>query len=425
MSATGTSRRYVPSVILFFAIAVALTAAQAPALEVMAQVDDPGGSIGRTNSPASAEVLLTDAPLVAAAKDGRLVLIDLDAKVKRPIPAQFVAGADRTNRGRVWWMMRPGPAGKRRFGLMASKVAAPAMTVRHDKDAGSYTILEGKAPVLRYNFGRVPVPPGVKGKYAVARSNYIHPLYGPGGEELTKDFSPDHPHHRGIYWAWPEVYYAGEKRDLHALQGVFARPVGTPSIQQGPVFARIEAVNQWKWGDKEPIVKETAIIRAFAAGGRGRCVDLEFHFTALVDGVSIARRGQSHYGGLNMRCSSRKDRKIAFHNDKAGSPVRRSWGQIVGVPPKPHGPRGGGKGPIGISILQNSANPDYPGDWQPYPKIDWLQPTFPAKGTKYALKKDRSLVLKFRLWVRPGQATDKVMADLWSAYNTVVTQKGG
>jgi hypothetical protein len=142
------------------------------------------------------------------------------------------------------------------------------------------------------------------------------------------------------------------------------------------------------------------------------------HFTALVDGVSIARRGQSHYGGLNMRCSSRKDRKIAFHNDKAGSPVRRSWGQIVGVPPK-------GKAPIGISILQHSANPHYPGDWQPYPKIDWLQPTFPAKGTKYALKKGQPLVLKFRLWVRPGQTADELLADLWSAYNTVVSGKGG
>ncbi|GAG51260.1 unnamed protein product, partial [marine sediment metagenome] len=226
--------------------------------------------------------------------------------------------------------------------------------VRHDKAAGSYTILEGKAPVLRYNFRAVPVPPGVKGKYAVARSNYIHPLYGPGGEELTKDFSPDHPHHRGIYWAWPEVYYKGQKRDLHALQGVFARPVKMAPIQRGPVFARLEAVNQWKWGDKEPIVKETAIIRAFAAGAGGRCIDLEFRFTPLVDGVSIARRGQTHYGGLNMRCSSRKDQKIAFHNDKADTLVQRSWGQIVGVPPK-------GKVPIGISILQSWLNPEYPG----------------------------------------------------------------
>ena len=31
--------------------------------------------------------------------------------------------------------------------------------------------------------------------FAVARSNDVHPLYGPNGEVLTKDYSKDHPHH--------------------------------------------------------------------------------------------------------------------------------------------------------------------------------------------------------------------------------------
>lgn len=34
------------------------------------------------------------------------------------------------------------------------------------------------------------------------RANYIHPLYGPGGFELTEDFPEDHLHHRDIFWAW-------------------------------------------------------------------------------------------------------------------------------------------------------------------------------------------------------------------------------
>ena len=62
--------------------------------------------------------------------------------------------------------------------------------------------------------------------YARARSDYIHPLFGLEGETLTKDWSTDHPHHRGIYWAWPEVDWRGQRGDLHALQHVFARPTG-------------------------------------------------------------------------------------------------------------------------------------------------------------------------------------------------------
>ena len=421
MTDNSTSRRHVSIPAVFLLVAAVLILAPRPAgAEVVVVLDDPGGVLGRTGSPASAEVSLTDAALVTAAKAGRLALIEPDVNAKRTviIPAQFVADPAKPASGTLWWIMRPGPIGKRRFRLMAWLIPPPGLTVRHDKTAGNYTILAGKAPVLRYNFGTVPVPAGVKGKYAVARSNYVHPLYGPGGEVLTTDFSRDHPHHRGIYWAWPEVYYKGQKRDLHALQGVFARPVGMVPVVSGPVFARLQAENLWKWGDTEPIVRETAIIRAFAAGSGGRCIDFEFRFTALVDGVSIARRGQSHYGGFNMRCSSRQGQKIAYHTDAAGSTPRRSWGRIVGTPPK-------GTQPVSISIFQHAANPDYPGDWQPYPNINWLQPTFPAKGTKYALSKDKPLVLRYRLWVRSGPLADKTLADLWSAYNTVSPKADG
>lgn len=71
--------------------------------------------------------------------------------------------------------------------------------IQIDDDTQQYTFVDSGRPVLTYNFGTVPVPDGVGGKYAVARSNYVHPLYGPNGELLTKDYSKDHPHHRGIY----------------------------------------------------------------------------------------------------------------------------------------------------------------------------------------------------------------------------------
>ncbi len=38
------------------------------------------------------------------------------------------------------------------------------------------------------------------------RANYIHPLYGLNGEILTEDFPDDHLHHRGIFWAWHQLY---------------------------------------------------------------------------------------------------------------------------------------------------------------------------------------------------------------------------
>lgn len=280
------------------------------------------------------------------------------------------------------------------------------MTVLREKGDASLEIRDQGKPVLRYQFAIVPVPPGVKGKYAVARGNYIHPLYGPSGEVLTKDYPPDHPHHRGLYWAWPEVSYKGETRDLHALQGVFARPQKIVKVEEGADSARIIAVNKWMWGDTEPIVSEQVTIRALKATDQGRAIDLEFGLTALVDGVTIARRGQDQYGGFNLRFEALAGQKILPHADPPEASPRRAWAQIAGTPPN-------AKDVISIGIIQHPANPYYPGDWVSFEKLNWLQPTFPAKGVKHELKKDKPLMLRFRLWVGRGVAEDALMAGQW------------
>jgi len=269
--------------------------------------------------------------------------------------------------------------------------------------------------LLVYRHATVPVPEPLKGKkYAEPRSDYLHPLCSPDGICLTRDFPNDHPHHRGVYWAWPEVYYKGQKRDLHALQGVFARPVeasaGTAGSSLG-VRLEIEAENVWKWNDDEKIVIENAKIRVPVTRGKGYFVDFEFSFRALVDGVSIARRGQRAYGGLNLRTNLMGDQKIIEHTDPNDAKVRRSYAQISGVPD-------GGKKHAAIAIFQHADNPRYPGDWVKFPHIAWLQPTFPASGEKYPLSKDKPLILRYRYWVQSGPgATKEQLARAWDDYN--------
>ena len=76
--------------------------------------------------------------------------------------------------------------------------------------------------------------------------------------------------------------------------------------------------------------------------------------------------------------------------------------------------RTGGKGSVGLAIFEKVSNPHYPGDWIVYEKLPWFQPAFPAKGIRFALKKDNPLVLEYRLWIRPGgQATDQQYRAQW------------
>jgi Family of unknown function (DUF6807) len=282
--------------------------------------------------------------------------------------------------------------------------------------SGQIEVSESGQPVLLYNYRTIEpgdllnrVQPDNR-KYARARSDYIHPLYGPGGEELTKDWPVDHPHHRGIYWAWPEVDYHGQRGDLHALQRVFARPTGRCILLGGERFAQIDAENNWLWEDREPIVRERAIIRAWKAEAGGRCLDLEFHFTALGDDVAIARRGTDEYGGLNIRLAGVRNQQITTYTASPGSNPRMAWADLSGVfaPGQPE---------AGLTILQHPDNSEYPGDWVKFPELNWLQPTFPAAGRRYLLKKGKPLVLRFRLWIhRGGKVSRGTFVDEWDSY---------
>ena len=209
---------------------------------------------------------------------------------------------------------------------------------------------------------------------------------------LTDDWVPDHPHHRGIYWAWPEVDWQGKRGDLHALQDVFARPTGKIESLQGTDFAQIEAENEWHFGDGPAIVREIAILRAWRKTEVGRAIDLDLRFVALEADVQVARRDQSHYGGLNIRLSPVVDQKIVPFTDPPGATPRIAWARRSGTPHS-------GRWPTALTILQSPGNPDYPGDWVQYPEISWIQPTFPASGTRYTLHKDRPLLLRYRLWI--------------------------
>lgn len=290
------------------------------------------------------------------------------------------------------------------------------LTIHESREPGGWEIDEGGTPVLRYRYQMVAEPPDIKqrispanAKYAVARCDYVHPLYGLRGETLTEDWSPDHPHHRGIYWAWPEVDWQGRRGDLHALQAVFARPTGQIRTERTDEAVAIIADSQWQWEDGTPIVREQATIRVRPRTAEGRSIDLQFRFVAIDADVLIARRETNLYGGLSIRLASAADQFIETFTDPADASPRRAWSQRVGTPP-------GATTAVGVTILQHPENPDYPGDWAQYPNLSWVQPTFPAANTRYRISRDRPLTLRYRLRIHEGRQTPETIHAWWDAY---------
>jgi hypothetical protein len=299
----------------------------------------------------------------------------------------------------------------------ANAAAAAAVRAIWDSASGQIDVVEGDRPVLRYNYQTVQPPDGFLGcvqpanrKYGRPRSDYIHPLFDLDGETLTADWSKDHPHHRGIYWAWPEVDYRGQRGDLHALQNVFARPTGRLNLRNTADYAEIEAENVWKWEDKTPIVLETATIRVRRSGEHSRFVDLTLKFHAIADDVALARRGTEHYGGLNLRLAPIRNLNFSTHTDAADATPRASWGEARGI-------WGQGDRTAALAVFQHPGNPQYPAQWIEYPYLPWFQPTFPTTATRYILKKGQPLELKYRLWIRRGdKLSDETYRQQWQAY---------
>jgi hypothetical protein len=297
------------------------------------------------------------------------------------------------------------------------ELAAAGIRVLRDPISGQIDIIDGSRPVLRYNYQMVQPPAGLLDRVAAAnrtyarpRCDYIHPLFGLDGQRLTDDWQKDHPHHRGIYWAWPEVDFRGQRGDLHALQHVFARPTGKIELRNNANWAEIEAENVWKWEDLTPIVLETAVIRARRGDEHGRFIDLNLTFRAIQDDVSLARRDTSHYGGLNIRLAPIQGIAILTHNDVPSVQPRTSWGVGSGI-------WDGNDHAASLIVFQHPNNSEYPGQWIEYPTLPWFQPTFPTAGNRYILKKGAPLELQFRLWIRRGEKpAAELLGRQWKAY---------
>lgn len=354
-------------------------------------------ALSRTESPFCLE-LPPDRTLQRMAELGRLRLVD--TRSRHQLETHWSDG--------YLWAIAPGERFSGRFHLQASSLPAP-VRIRARRDSATRQILveEVGQPVLQYNYWTVDRPDrhaqvsAENRIYSRPRSDYIHPLYGPSGEVMTEDWPLDHPHHRGIYWAYPEVDYCGERGDLHALQRVFAHPTGRCRVTEGSVFAQIEAESTWQWEGQEAIVQEWAVVRAYRLTGQGRCIDLTFYITALREPVLLARRGTNLYGGLNMRLSAIQRQRFVKHKEG-----KQAWAGAFGVFP-------GGRQECGLLIFPHGQNPYHPPDWVEYPDLNWIQPTFPASGVRHALQPGEPLVLRYRLWIKPGEEPSP---DLWQAY---------
>ncbi len=234
------------------------------------------------------------------------------------------------------------------------------------------------------------------------RANYVHPLYDISGTNvLTEDFPKDHPHQRGIFWAWHQVKVDNVPAGDSWLASEFEWNVTatkTQKLKSGA--AHLKAYVQWRSpkitdqnGDPQTIVNETTKITVHPTKQGKRMIDFEIQLLAGLPKVTLAGSDDSKgYGGFSIRMLQPSD--IAFLTSSgAAQPVRNAMD--VGYWVDINGTFFGKKS--GLAIFVHPSSSGFPQKWILRSDVKSMQnPVFPGNKLTPISQTDPT-VLRYRV----------------------------
>lgn len=247
-------------------------------------------------------------------------------------------------------------------------------------------------------------PKSMNGKYE--RCHYFHPLWGLDGQVITEDFPQDHPHHRGIFWAWQQILVKGKPAgDLWHLRGITqeVREVEFISRPDGAGEFRCDVVwNSEKLGHSpkaRELVREECKVIIHPRKVGYRQIDFEISLYGLQPDVAIGGSDdEKGYGGFSVRAQLHGD--VTFQG-KQGFVVPQNtavespgWINLAcQVPPAMRR--------YGLAIIDHKANPGYPQSWILRSSESMQNAVYPGRKL-VCLDTEKPLVFRYTLVVHNG-----------------------
>ncbi|GEM_PF-407445 len=262
--------------------------------------------------------------------------------------------------------------------------------------AEGYQFYEADAPVLFYRTETKTL------NQKFARADYVHPLWGLRGEVLTEDFPKDHPHHRGIFWSWHQVWIGDQKLgDGWACQNFVWGAREVALLPRESNAAAIVATVDWKspkWHDgREAFVRETATIVVHARTRTSRAIDFTIALHALEPDLKLGgSEDEKGYGGFTARIPSPKGMQYTGENGPATPRITSvAGGRWMNFAGQWEGE------PYAVEIMQHPGNPDFPQEWilRDEPHLTNMQnPKWPGR-EPVLLSQEKPVVLRYRLLI--------------------------
>lgn len=302
--------------------------------------------------------------------------------------------------------------------ILASVALCPASEnpMRIVRTNEGYQFYQGDEPILLYHTATTATEDG---RYP--RANYCHPVYGLDGQILTEDFPADHPHHRGIFWAWHQVYvddtpmgdmWACEdfQWDVHTVHVLTSQP-DSAALKAG-VYWRS---SRWKDG-QEPFVEETVTIRVHRVVDEVRLIDFDIEILALKEGIRIGGSNDvKGYGGFSTRIVLPSNIQMSDHN---GAVTPQNTAVAAGDWMNFSGPFGNTAS--NFAILVHPCHPGHPRQWILRKSGSAQNVAYPGR-EPIPVSTSKPLILKYRLVLHKNADLNQLF-DEYSQTRTTTTQ---
>jgi hypothetical protein len=354
---------------------------------------------------------------------GNLVLYEITPSGNKEIPSQLETGYS----ARLWFVLK-GVSAKnteRQFVLkLEDKAAEPVSKVTLKKDYKDMSLMMNDKPILNYRYAITYPPEGIDPIFK--RSGFIHPLYSPEGEVLTRIQAPDHYHHYGIWGPWTKTSIDGREVDfwnLYSGQGTvkFAEFL---NVEEGAIFSGFEALQQHidfgAKGEDQVALNEILDVRAWNIGEGVWMVDYTTSINSpLATGILLD--AYRYGGGIGFRATEKwhKDNCTVLTSDnKTRIDADGSFAKWCIV----EGESATAAGRSGILFMSHPSNRMHPEPMRVWPldannnRGDMYFEFVPIRHEAWKLEPKQNYTLKYRMIIFDGKIDAKTAEMYWNSF---------
>lgn len=355
--------------------------------------------------------------------NGSLVLYEITAKGEKFVPSQL----EPSHSARVWFILE-GTSAKnstRNF-ILKREEGAPKREpkVALQKNHKDLHFMVNEKPVLNYRFATTYPPEGINPLFK--RSGFIHPLWSPGGEVLSRIQPPDHYHHYGIWGPWTKTHIGEREVDFWNLikgEGT-VKFVSFLSQTEGTVFSGFKALQQHidfgAPGEDQVAMSEILDVRIWSVSEKVWVIDYTTALNSpLPDGIMLD--AYRYGGGIGFRATEKWHKNncsVLTSDGKTRADADGSFARWCMV----QGESDTEEGQSGILFLSHPSNRMHPEPIRVWPpdanggRGDMYFEFVPIRHKNWKLEALHDYTLKYRMIVFDGAIDAATAEKYWNSF---------